>query len=120
MKPYCLHILFVLDLLQAASAAALAAITRNHKENQDIVIAIDAAKPLVGLLKLRNMEVQVKAAAALESLAESNPHSQEAILALDAPTHLIRLLKVGFKMQVFASEIDEWNRMIKNHSQIPR
>lgn len=82
----------VTDLLQASSAAALAALTRNHKQNQDI--AIDAARPLVGLLKLRNMEVQVKAAAALESLAENNPHSQEAILALDAPTHLIRLLKV--------------------------
>ena len=51
-------------------------------------------RPIVDLIKGRNVSVQVKAASALEALAEDNPASQKVFLDLDAPKALIKLLKV--------------------------
>ena len=52
------------------------------------------SRPIVQLIKGRNVTVQVKAAAALEALADHNAASQKAFLELDAPKALMRLLKV--------------------------
>ncbi|XP_071948397.1 ankyrin and armadillo repeat-containing protein-like [Antedon mediterranea] len=81
-------------VLQAASAAALAALTASHQDNQNLAVSKGAVEPLVKLVKCRNMTVQVKAAAALESLALNNANSQTAILELKAQSPLIRLLKI--------------------------
>ena len=67
----------------------------NHADNQIKIVELGAVEPLVGLLRLRNVAVQVKAAAALESMALNNPESQAAILGLNAPGPLIRLLTVS-------------------------
>ena len=48
-------------------------------------------RPIVGMIRGRNMQVQVKASAALQALAENNAESQQAFLELDAPKVLIRL-----------------------------
>lgn len=67
---------------------------KNHKENQDLVVAKGAVKPLVCLAKSTKTLCQVKAASALESLATSNPEAQKEIDAADAQKPLIRLLKM--------------------------
>ena len=51
-------------------------------------------KPLVDLLKSRNMTVQLKVAMALESLAINNQTTQEHILSLDAAIFMIKLVEV--------------------------
>jgi len=51
-------------------------------------------RPLVDLIKGRNVRVQVKAANALEAMASNNQGCQKAFLDLDAPRVLIKLLKV--------------------------
>ena len=48
-------------------------------------------RPIVGMIRGRNMQVQVKASCALQALAENNAESQQAFLELDAPKVLIRL-----------------------------
>jgi len=53
-----------------------------------------AFRPIVQLIRGRNVTVQVKAAAALEALADHNADSQRAFLELDAPKALMKLLKV--------------------------
>ncbi|XP_033103193.1 ankyrin and armadillo repeat-containing protein-like isoform X2 [Anneissia japonica] len=82
------------NILQAAAAAALAALTASHYDNQNLAVSKGVVEPLVKLVKCRNVTVQVKAAAALESLALNNSNSQAAILKLNAQTALIRLLKI--------------------------
>ena len=68
--------------------------TKDHRENQDLVVAKGAVKPLVSLAKSTKTLCQVKAASALESLATSNPEAQKEIDAADAQKPLIRLLKM--------------------------
>ena len=80
--------------LQANTAACLSSLTKDHRENQDLVVAKGAVKPLVGLAKSTKTLCQVKAASALESLATSNPEAQKEIDAADAQKPLIRLLKM--------------------------
>ena len=80
--------------LQANTAACLSALTKDHRENQDLVVAKGAVKPLVSLAKSTKTLCQVKAASALESLATSNPEAQKEIDAADAQRPLIRLLKM--------------------------
>ena len=48
-------------------------------------------RPIVSMIRGRNVQVQVKASLALRALAESNTESQQAFLELDAPKVLIRL-----------------------------
>ena len=60
-------------------------------------------RPVVSLIKSRNVKVQVKAAAALESLADFNAKSQKVFLDLDAPKHLMRLLKVSARLYMAVS-----------------
>ena len=67
---------------------------KDHRENQDLVVAKGAVKPLVSLAKSTKTLCQVKAASALESLAMSNPEAQKEIDAADAQKPLIRLLKM--------------------------
>jgi len=69
-------------------------LTKDHRENQDLVVAKGAVKPLVTLAKSTKTLCQVKAASALESLATSNPEAQKEIDAADAQKPLIRLLKM--------------------------
>ena len=61
------------------------------------------SRPLVDLIKGRNVRVQVKAANALEAMATNNFKCQKAFLELDAPKVLIKLLKVNLikKFQLF-------------------
>lgn len=80
--------------LQANTAACLSSLAKNHRENQDLVVAKGAVKPLVCLAKSTKTLCQVKAASALESLATSNPEAQKEIDAADAQKPLIRLLKM--------------------------
>lgn len=80
--------------LQANTAACLSSLAKGHRENQDLVVAKGAVKPLVSLAKSTKMLCQVKAASALESLATSNPEAQKEIDAADAQRPLIRLLKM--------------------------
>ena len=80
--------------LQANTAACLSSLAKDHRENQDLVIAKGAVKPLVSLAKSPKTLCQVKAASALESLATSNPEAQKEIDAADAQRPLIRLLKM--------------------------
>lgn len=67
---------------------------KDHRENQDLVVAKGAVKPLVSLAKSTKTLCQVKAASALESLAMSNAEAQKEIDAADAQKPLIRLLKM--------------------------
>lgn len=64
-------------------------------------LTLSLSRPLVDLIKGRNITVQVKAASALESLAENNPASQKAFLKLNTPEALIRLLKVRNKKKQY-------------------
>ena len=50
-----------------------------------------AFRPIVSMIRGRNVQVQVKASSALRALAENNTESQQAFLELDAPKVLIRL-----------------------------
>jgi len=69
-------------------------LAKDHRENQDLVVAKGAVKPLVSLAKSTKTLCQVKAASALESLAMSNSEAQKEIDAADAQKPLIRLLKM--------------------------
>ena len=55
------------------------------------------SRPLVDLIKGKNVRVQVKAANALEAMATNNYRCQKAFLELDAPKVLLKLLKVCYK-----------------------
>jgi len=57
-------------------------------------------RPLVDLIKGRNVRVQVKAANALEAMATNNVKCQKAFLELDAPKVLLKLLKVIYRTQL--------------------
>lgn len=80
--------------LQANTAACLSSLAKNHRENQDLIVASGGVKPLVSLAKSTRTLCQVKAAGALESLATNNSEAQRDIDVADAQRPLIRLLKM--------------------------
>ena len=83
-------------MLKSSVSAAISAITNRNYQNQLIALQQGVIKPLVDLLKSRNMTVQLKVAMSLESLAVNNQSTQNAILALDAAFYMIKLLEVIF------------------------
>lgn len=80
--------------LQANTAACLSSLAKDHRENQDLIVAKGAVRALVALAKSTKTLCQVKAASALQSLATNNPEAQKEIDAADAQRPLIRLLKM--------------------------
>lgn len=81
-------------MLKSSVAAAISALTHKNRGNQLLALEKGVIKPLVDLLKSRNMTVQLKVSMALESVAIKNQTTQEAILKLDAASYMIRLLEV--------------------------
>jgi hypothetical protein len=81
-------------LLKSSTAAAISALTYNNYNNQIIALRKGLIKPVIELLKSRNMTVQLKACMAIESLAINNQLVQDEILKLDAESYMIRLLEV--------------------------
>ena len=88
------------DFLKTSVSAAISAITHNNKKNQQIALKQGVIRAIVGLLKSRNMTVQLKVAMALESLAINNVETQAAILTFDAATYMIKLVEVGFSLLI--------------------
>ncbi len=81
-------------MLKSSVGAAISALTHNNNQNQIISLRKGLIKPVVDLLKSRNMTVQLKACQAIESLAINNQLTQDEILKLDAESYMIRLLEV--------------------------
>ena len=77
--------------------------THNNRNNQNIALQQGVIQALVGLLKSRNMTVQMKVALALESLAINNVETQQSILSYDADSYLIKLIEVSLynRFQLF-------------------
>jgi hypothetical protein len=82
-------------LLKSSVAAAISALTHNNNQNQMISLKKGLIKPVVDLLKSRNMTVQLKACQAIESLAINNQQTQDEILKLEAESYMIKLLEVS-------------------------
>jgi hypothetical protein len=82
-------------LLKSSVAAAISALTHNNSQNQIISLKKGIIKPVVDLLKSRNMTVQLKACQAIESLTINNQQTQDEVLKLDAESYMIRLLEVS-------------------------
>lgn len=81
--------------LQANTAAALSAIARDSRINQDLIASKPGAiKGLVELVNSKNSVCQVKAASAIESLAQGNFDVQRLLEDAGAVRPLIRLLKI--------------------------
>jgi hypothetical protein len=85
----------ILDFLKSAVSAAISAMTHNNYSNQMLALEKGVIKPLVEMLRSRNMTVQLKVAMALESLAINNQSTQDAILELDAAIFMIKLVEVN-------------------------
>ena len=81
-------------MLKSSVAAAVSALTHNNYTNQIICLKKGLIKPVVELLKSRNMTVQLKCCLAIESLAMNNQLVQDEILKLEAESYMIRLLEV--------------------------
>ena len=81
--------------MKSSISAAISAITRNNRENQQLALDQGLIVVVAELLKSKNMTVQVKASLALESLSLNNQITQNALLGLDAATYMIRLLEVS-------------------------
>lgn len=81
--------------MKSSISAAISAITRNNRENQQLALDQGLIVVVAELLKSKNMTVQVKASLALESLSLNNQITQDALLGLDAATYMIRLLEVS-------------------------
>lgn len=81
--------------MKSSISAAISAITRNNKENQQLALDQGLIVVVAELLKSKNMTVQVKASLALESLSLNNQITQDSLLGLDAATYMIRLLEVS-------------------------
>ena len=82
-------------MLKSSVAAAISALTHNNNQNQIISLKKGIIKPVVDLLKSRNMTVQLKACQAIESLTINNQQTQDEVLKLDAESYMIRLLEVS-------------------------
>ncbi len=82
-------------MLKSSVAAAISALTHNNNQNQMISLKKGLIKPVVDLLKSRNMTVQLKACQAIESLAINNQQTQDEILKLEAESYMIKLLEVS-------------------------
>lgn len=81
--------------MKSSVAAAISALTHNNNQNQIISLKKGIIKPVVDLLKSRNMTVQLKACQAIESLTINNQQTQDEVLKLDAESYMIRLLEVS-------------------------
>ena len=81
--------------MKSSLAAAISALTHNNNQNQIISLKKGIIKPVVDLLKSRNMTVQLKACQAIESLTINNQQTQDEVLKLDAESYMIRLLEVS-------------------------
>ncbi len=81
--------------MKSSVAAAISALTHNNSQNQIISLKKGIIKPVVDLLKSRNMTVQLKACQAIESLTINNQQTQDEVLKLDAESYMIRLLEVS-------------------------
>ena len=83
-------------MLKSSVAAAISSIVHNNYSNQNQALNYGLIKPVVDLLKSRNMTVQLKACLALESIAMNNQKCQEEILNLGAEVYMIKLLEVFY------------------------
>jgi hypothetical protein len=96
--PNLLNFVKLLELVQAASAAAISSIVINNKNNQFLALEQGVPRALTSLLKIRNVTVQFNIALALESLAKNNDILCRFLIEMGAGEGMINLLTVGLKL----------------------